>query len=588
MRLSIWFFLLFLVVGCSSQTEVENGGGQPFYSEKHLDFAKWNRTDGCCTSYGKKYAIASGGTHSSNAGQEVFKQGGNIVDAAVAVAFALAVERPHSAGIGGGGFMTLHLNQEKPVDVFIDFRETAPEKASRDMYLDKEGKVIKGLSVKGPLSIATPGFVVGLYDIHKKWGKLPWKKVLQPAYNLALKGFPIYPSLAKHIEEEKEDLLKEEYLKKLLFNKEGNPLKVGDPFLQTELAETIDRIAKNGKQEFISGKTAKTIAKFVADRKGILSLKDLARYSPKFREPIRGKFNGVEFLSAPPPSAGGVLIAEMLNILSGYSLDEVSRVPVRYFHLLAEVMRRAYADRSQVIGDPDFFKSPFLELTTMPYADKARDSINIKRASPSSEIKSGEFLTPEKQHTTHLSIIDDKGNAVASTITINDTFGAALVAPGTGVFLNDEMDDFSAKLGEQNIYGLTSGESNAIQPLKRPVSSMSPTIFLKNGVPVLAVGAAGGSRIISSVIQVSLNYLAVMPGDLRKSMFAPRMHHQWVPDKLSLEAGLYDALAAPLKERGHDVTLPPWSAIVQAVSRNSDQSTAAVFDPRDEGGAVAE
>lgn len=580
-------FTVWFPIGCQSQTDVAEKAGEAFYSEQHLDFKKWNRTDACCAAYGKRIAIASGGTHSSKAGHAIFKMGGNIVDAAVAVAFALAVERPHSAGIGGGGFMTLYL-KDKEVSTFVDFRETAPSQATKQMYLDKDGKVISSLSVKGPLSIATPGFVVGLYDIHKKWGKLSWKKALEPARLLALKGFPLYPSLSAHIEEEKADLLKEAELKKILFDEKGEPLKVGALFVQQDLAKTIGRIQQNGKEEFISGQTAKAISHFIQERKGIVTLKDMARYRPKFRDPIRGTYKEFEFLSAPPPSAGGVLIAEMLNILSGYSLEEVSKTPSRYFHLLTEVMKRAYADRSEIIGDPDFFKSPFLELTKMPYADKVRETVSLKSATPSSEIKSGEFLGKEKQHTTHLSIIDDRGNAIASTMTINDTFGAALVAPGTGIFLNDEMDDFSAKTGEQNIYGLVSGESNAIAPLKRPVSSMSPTIFLKEGKPVLAVGAAGGSRIISSVLQVSLNYLSVFPGDLRKALFAPRVHHQWVPDKLSLEKGLFQSLGPVLKQKGHDVTEPPWSAIVQAVSCKGNADVAAVFDPRDEGGAEAE
>lgn len=579
---------LVILFGCQSQTEREDDLRSPFYSEQHLDFKSWNRTSSCCAAYGKKIAIASGGTYSSRAGKEIFEQGGNIVDAAVAMAFALAVERPHSAGIGGGGFMTLHLNRKNVVDTFVDFRETAPAKASRGMYLDQTGKVIPDLSVKGPLSIATPGFVSGLFTIHRKWGKLSWKKVLHPAYLLALKGFPVYPSLAGHIENHKTELFQEEPVRKILFDAKGEPLKTGASFIQTDLAQTIQRISRNGRAELTSGKTAQAIAKFIQERKGLITLKDMATYTPKLRAPIRGQFKGVEFLSAPPPSAGGVMLAEMLNLLSAYELEEISKVPPRYYHLLAEVMKRAYADRAQVIGDPDFFQSPFLELTKQEYADKIREGINLKKATPPSEVKSGALFEKKKQHTTHLSILDGEGNAIASTLTINDTFGSGLMAPGTGIFLNDEMDDFSAKPGEQNIYGLTSGEANAIHPLKRPVSSMTPTIFLKEGQPILAVGAAGGSRIITGVLQVSLNYLSVFHGDLRKSIFAPRVHHQWLPDQLSLEKGLFEEWGPALEKRGHAVTLPGWPVIVQAVSRNSQGDTAAVFDPRDEGGAEAE
>ena len=421
----------------------------------------------------------------------------------------------------------------------------------------------------------------------KKWGKLPWKKVLQPAYLLAKEGFPVYPSLARHIEEGKELLAKEPYTKELLF-RNGLPLKVGELFTQADLAKTIDHISKKGKEGFSKGEIAKKIIAIVKERGGILTEKDLTSYQEKYRTPIRGKFKEFEYTSSPPPSAGGVLLGEMLNVLSGYDIAEIAKAPKEYYHLLTEVMKRSYADRSELIGDPDFFKSPYAELLTADYASHVREKINLEKATPSSEIKSGQFLKRESQHTTHLSIIDDEGNAVASTLTINNTFGAGFAAPGTGVFLNDEMDDFSAKPGVQNIYGLTSGESNAIKAGKRPVSSMTPTLFFKNGKPILAVGAAGGSRIISSVAQISLNYLVVTPGDLKRAMFSPRMHHQWVPDKLNLEEGLFEELESSLKEKGHDVIKAPWQAIADAVSREKNGETTAVFDPRDEGGAEAD
>lgn len=577
---------ILVLLGCHSWSTTDStASSRPEYSEKHLNFEKWGRSSDCCTASGAKAAVASGGTFSSKAGLEILKAGGNVVDAAIATAFVLAVERPHSAGLGGGGFMTLYLKDKNPHAHFIDFRETAPAKANRDMYLDKNGEVIPDLSVVGPLSVATPGFVTGLYEIHKKWGKLSWEKLVKPSIDLANHGFKIYPSLAAHIIEKKDCLLKDADSTKLLF-RSGSPLKTGDLLVQNDLAKTLERIAKNGANEFRTGKTAKAITQYMEKSRGILSQTDLRNYQVKYREPILGKFKEFVFVSAPPPSAGGVLILQMLKVLEGFPIEELSQKTPEYTHLLSEVLKRAYADRSQFVGDPDFTKLDYSKLTSEKYIEAIRNKISFSRATPSSEIKGGQLMD-DKTHTTHLSVIDTGGNAVASTLTINDSFGACVIAPGTGIFLNDEMDDFSAKPGASNIYGLTGDKANEIQPLKRPASSMSPSILVANGQPVLVVGGAGGSRITTSVFQVILNDLFVYRGDLKKSVFGPRLHQQWVPEFLDLEESYSDNTKQYLESLGEKVRTAPWSAITQAVHLDKDGQVKAVFDPRDEGGAQA-
>ena len=555
------------------------------YSEKHIEFEKWGRTPDCCSAVGVKAAVASGGTHASKAGLDVLKSGGNIFDAAIATAFVLAVERPHSAGLGGGGFMTAYLSKEKPEAHFVDFRETAPQKAHRDMYLDEKGEVIPDSSVIGPLSVATPGFVSGLFAIHKKWGKTSWRRLVAPAVELALRGFQVYPSLENHIIEKRSCLLKDPEASKLFFPN-GKPLKTGQILVQKDLANTLRRIAQNGNQEFKTGKTAQLITRYMKEHRGILSENDLKNYKVKFRNPILGSFKNFQVVSSPPPSAGGVLILQGMKILERFPIEELSKKTPQYLHLISEILKRGYANRSKFVGDPDFFKMDYSHLISDNYIDVLSKTISLDKSTPSSQIEGTEFFN-DKTHTTHLSAIDTEGNAVASTLTINDSFGACVIAPGTGVFLNDEMDDFSAKPGAINIYGLTGERANEIAPLKRPASSMTPTILLQEGRPFLVVGAAGGSRITTSVFQVILNALFVFPGDLKKSVFAPRVHQQWKPDFLDLERGHSESLKLSLETLGERVRTAPWSAITQAVQLESDGKVTAVFDPRDEGGAEA-
>lgn len=591
----LWVGLFFFLVSCQSTAPRDTiaNTGAPFYSEKHLELARWGLGADCCRASGKNVAVAAGGPNSAAAGERIAAAGGNVVDVAVATAFALSVETPHWCGLGGGGFLTLILRsgiagKESLKSSFVDFRETAPRRATRDMYLDAGGNVVPGLSTDGALSVATPGFVRGMHDVHKKWGRLSWKKVLEPAIELAEKGFPIGISLADSIAKNRGRLEKQPYAKSLVFKKDGTAYGVGDKLVQKDLGKTLRLVAAKGPDGFYSGGIAKAIAKLMREQKGILDGEDLATYQSKEREPVKFAWKEFQLVGAPPPSAGGVLIAQMLGVLANVDLQTTAGDWTKYTHLLSQVMKRAYADRSKFIGDPDFVRREFLSLIAPEYLTLVRQRLVLDRNQPSAEIAPGEPDKRETHSTTHLSVLDAEGNGVSSTVTINGGFGSALAVPGWGFFLNNEMDDFSAKPGVANLYGLTSDETNAVGPGKRPVSSMSPTLVMKDGKTVLAVGGGGGSRIISSTFQVLLNALVVFPGDLRRAVFAPRMHHQWMPDTLDLEIGSPPTGIAKLEAMGHDVRVPPpWFAWEYAVARDDSGTLWAVYDARNEGGVAA-
>ncbi len=579
-----WSLLcLVLVIGCSSVPNAPEEG--PAYSEAHLDFGAYQRTNACCAAQGQKIGISSGGERATAIGMEVASKGGNAIDVAVATAFGLAVERPQSAGLGGGGFLLVKLASPE-VTAFLDFRETAPHGAKRDMYLGPDGKVVAGASQDGPLAVAVPGFVAGLFEAHQKWGKLPWKDCLMPAAKFARDGFPLYASLTKAIKEREAEFKAASYTRRIFF-RNNKLLGLGDKLVQKDLGDTIEAIAVRGKAEFYTGATAERIANAMKQYGGILTAQDLAHYEVRYRQPIAWQWKGYTFLGAPPPSAGGVLEAQMMKVLDGFDLTKLSQTPGAYVHLLSEVMKRGYADRSLHIGDPDFYKVPQDRLMSDDYTKQIRRRLDLGRNTPSKDI-APEAIATEDHGTTHLSVLDSAGNAVSSTITINGSFGAGIIVPRTGIVLNNEMDDFSIKPGEQNLYGLTGGEANSIAAGKRPVSSMSPTIVLEKGTPILSIGGAGGSRILSGVFQVTLNYLAVYPGDLKKALFAPRMHQQWVPDQLDLELGYSEKTIVWLKERKHDLKMPAWNPRIDAVGKNPNGTLTAVFDPRDAGGALAQ
>lgn len=574
--------LLILVVACASAPVGAPKEG-PAYSLNHLDFKKWNRTQDCCVAEGKKIAISSGGTHASKIGLEIHEKGGNAVDVAVATAFALAVERPHSAGLGGGGFMTISLREPK-VQMFVDFRETAPARAKKNMYV-YEGRAMPAFSRNGGLAVATPGFVKGLHEVHEKWGKLPWKDLIAPSVELARKGFEVYPSLSEAMERRRKVLVADPYARRV-FLRRWRPMEVGMVLRQIHLSHTLELIAKEGPKAFYDGWISQKIVDAIRPSGGILTRTDLRKYEVKYRKPIRWKWQGYEFLSAPPPSAGGVMMAQMMRVLDSYNLDAQKSRPGGYVHLVSEVMKHAYADRSLHVGDPDFVKVPTQWMMSAERAAEIRKKVNLKKATPAKEISPGTPMEKDLPGTTHLSILDSDGNGISATLTINGPFGSGVVVPRTGIVLNNEMDDFSIKPGTKNLYGLTGGEANAVAPGKRPVSSMSPTLVLEGNTPILAVGAAGGSRIISGVFQTMLNYLVVFPDDLKQSVFAPRLHHQWVPDKLEVEPGFSEVTVGFLKGLGHEMGPPPYPTKVSAVARDGNTLTA-VFEPRDEGGVSA-
>lgn len=572
MRIFFLFLSLLTLLSCSSS---------PY---PHIDFATWDRTPECCQAIGKKLAIASGGTFSSKAGIEIQELGGNIVDVAVASAFTLAVERPHSLGLGGGGFFLLSLVGKKPEPIFVDFRETAPQRANKDMYLDPSGRSRPDLSRFGILSVATPGFVPGLYFIHQRWGKLPWDSVLKPAIRLARQGFGIYPSLEKAIREEQAFLAKQSYVRNIFF-REDQPLKKGDILVQSDLADTLERISLNPQREFTSGLTATRIADYMKSNGGLITISDLVSYRPRIRKPLKFAWNNKELLLPPPPSAGGILTIEMLQMLAIDRHEPIKTT--QQLHLLAEIMKRAYADRAEVIGDPDFNHTNLNPLLEKSYALTRRKSIDLNKASSSEEVKSVDPSKLRDRHTTHLSVLDESGNGVSMTLTINDHFGSRIAVPGTGFFLNDEMDDFSIQPGVPNQFGLTGSKANSIEPLKRPASSMTPTLVLENNKAILAVGAAGGSRITSHVFQVLTTVLDKPQLGLKSALFQPRIHHQWTPNEISVERGFDSKLTAALKSLGHTVRESEMTALVQAVFKDSSGNLEAVFDPRDEGGAQA-
>lgn len=530
---------------------------------------------------GRSAMIASAGEQATRAGLDVFKKGGNAIDAAIAVSFAISVIRPQSTGIGGGGFMLVYSKEHAKTFVF-DFRERAPRAAHRDMYV-KNGKVVDKLSVDGPLSAAVPGLVAGLIEVHTRFGTLPLKTLIAPAITLARDGFVIYQDLADALEARKEVIEKNQAMKNIFF-KEGRPLKTGETLVQTDLAKTLTAIAEKGRAGFYSGRVARAIVEDQKKLGGLITLKDLSQYTVKIRSPVKGSYRGHKIISMPPPSSGGTHVIQMLNILEGYDLTTLGFKTPQTIHVLNEAMRQAYADRAHYLGDPDFVDIPIEQLTSKSYAKKIRSLIHPHHARPSNVTNHGFFKPLESPSTTHMSIVGPKGNVVASTQTINYTFGSCVVTAGTGVILNDEMDDFSALPGVPNAYGLVGGEANAIAPGKTPLSSMSPTIVFKNDKPFLVVGSPGGSKIITGVLQTLLNVI-----DFKLPLFEAiahgRIHHQWLPDKLFLEKNALPITTQNhLQTMGHNVTYSDSTfGDIQAIHIQDDGTLIGVSDPRNEG-----
>jgi len=489
-------------------------------------------------------AIASAHPLATDAGHEILGAGGNAFDAAVAVAATLAVVEPFSSGLGGGGFWLLHRSEDAR-DIVLDARETAPLAAHRDMYLDEAGNVVPHLSVDGPLSAAIPGTPAALVHLARRYGKLPLTRSLAPAVHYAREGFPVTRAY-RHLAHFRLDLLRSYPASARIFLKDDNVPPLGYLIRQPKLAETLRHVAERGMDGFYNGPVAEGLVQGVRAAGGIWTLDDLQRYRVIEREPVRGKYRGVRIITVPPPSSGGIALITMLNILSGFDLGRADSALRK--HLIIEAMRRAFRDRTEYLGDPDFVDVPVKRLLNRFYAAGLRASIRQDRATPS-DLLPGVASQDGARHTSHFSIIDQHGNRVATTLTINYPFGSGFVAPGTGVLLNDEMDDFSAKPGVPNVYGLVGARANAIAPGKRPLSSMTPT-FLESETRVALLGTPGGSRIITMVL---LGVLDFVQGHAPASWVAlPRFHHQFLPDAVQYETDAIDEDdAAQLKAMGH-------------------------------------
>ena len=561
----------------------------------------------------------------TDVGLQILKQGGNAVDAAVATTFAISVVEPFSAGIGGGGFLLHHQEQSGAIEA-LDFRERAPAKATETLYQDEQGNVKPGLSVNGHLAVAVPGTVAGLAEVHRRHGVLPWADLVQPAITLAEQGFPVSQRFAQRLERRKTVLLQNEAARDI-FSRDGATLQVGDPFVQADLAQTLRAIARNP-DSFYRGKIARAIARDMKKHNGLITRADLQQYQPTWRTPLCGEFQVWEVCSMPPPSSGGLHLLQLLNFWQ-LQLWEQPRFDPDTLHLMAETMKIAYADRAVYLGDPDVVSVPVNSLTALEYARRRVQGLDLDQARSSDQVFAADRALLqrirsilESLDTSHLTVVDRDRNAVSLTFTVNLSFGAGVVAKGTGIVLNNEMDDFSSAPGQPNAFGLVGSQANAIAPGKVPLSSMTPTIvrelpqvFSLNALSAppsqtlssnsrppnsrppnsrppnsrkfrLAVGAPGGSTIITTVYQILLNTL-VYDMDAAEAVAAPRIHHQWLPDQLRVERDrLPPETLKVLQERGHPVTVrSPWGN-ANLIQRLPDGQLEGAADPRGEGTAA--
>ena len=523
----------------------------------------------------------------SEAGLSVLQQGGNAVDAAAAAALAISVVEPFSAGIGGGGFLLLRRAETGTVQA-LDFRERAPKRATRDMYLDKQGKVRARASLDGHLAAGIPGTVAGLYTVHREYGKLPWAAVVAPAIALAENGFPVSSRFTKAVDR-RWDAIEQNQAARQVFTRGGTLYQPGELLVQRDLGRTLRKIAQNP-QTFYTGDIARAIASDMAKNGGIITLEDLKNYTPIWRNPVCGNFRAYQICAMSPPSSGGVHLLQILNILADTDLKKLDPKSPDTLHLLAESMRIAYADRAEYLGDPDFVSVPVKALTSKNYAKLRRSQIQMSKAKPSIEVKAVDAKTLnrfayESPETTHLTVVDKERNVVSLTFTVNGGFGAGAVAAGTGILLNNEMDDFAAAPGVPNLFGLVGGEANSIAPGKTPLSSMTPVIVTENGKFRLAAGAPGGSTIITTVLQIVLNVL-VYDMNVGDAVSAPRAHHQWLPDRLMVEKGGFDAATlSELRRRGHVIRESEGWGNANAIVLTSDGWLEGAADRRGEGEA---
>ncbi|EAW43093.1 gamma-glutamyltransferase [Nodularia spumigena CS-584] len=553
----------------------------------------------------QKGMVVSAHPLASDAGIKMLRQGGNAVDAAVATTFAISVVEPFSAGIGGGGFLLMHSGKTGEIKA-LDFRERAPLKATKDMYLDADGKVRPNASVTGYLAVATPGTVAGMYEVHRLYGKLPWAEVVKPAIALAQDGFILRRVLSPRYltvnNTRLQTMLNNPGMREI-FTRNGEFYQPGERLVQRDLARTLTDIARSP-HSFYTGNIAWAIASDMAKNGGLITLEDLKAYKPIWRTPVCGNFRQAKICSMPPPSSGGVHLLQMLNMIGETDLRALGWHHPDAVHLMAEAMKIAYADRSEFLGDPDFIKVPVEQLISPDYAKKRRLEIDMSTAKPASQIKPVDlrsFPTPhsllptpilpkESTETSHLTVVDEEHNAVSLTFTINLGFGAGIATPGTGIVLNNEMDDFAAAPGVPNAFGLVGNEANAlaqlangIAPRKTPLSSMTPTIITENGRLRMAVGTPGGSTIITQVLQIILNVLEYQM-DVGAAVSVPRIHHQWLPDQLRVERWGLDTLTLQeLRRRGHKINESNSWGNANAIAVTAEGDLEAAADPRGQG-----
>ncbi|KAB7785938.1 gamma-glutamyltransferase [Methylorubrum populi] len=529
--------------------------------------------------------VSSQDALATRVGVEILRKGGNAVDAAVAVGFALAVTLPRAGNLGGGGFMMVHRAAagERAADtIAIDYRETAPAAATADMFLNPQGEPDRAASTRTGKAVGVPGTVRGLAEAHRRYGsgKLSLAELIAPAEKLARDGIPVESGLADSLPRAS-GLLGQWPSSRAVFFEGDHVLPRGATLIQRDLADTLRTIAERGPDAFYEGPIAERIAAAVQGAGGIMTTADLTAYRPEIRTPVRGTYRGYEIVSMPPPSSGGVHLIEILNILEGYDLAGMGAGSAQALHTLAEAMKPAYADRATWLGDPARTRVPVAGLTAKPYAAALREKIDPERAKTAAEVSAGNPLPYESDQTTHFSVVDAEGNAVSNTYTLNFSYGIGLVAEGTGVLLNNEMDDFSAKTGARNAYGLVGGEANAVAPGARPLSSMTPTFVFRDGKLLLVTGSPGGSRIITTTLQVIVNVLDFRM-NLAQAVAAPRIHHQWQPDVLMAEEGISPDTLALLRAKGHNVKVGATSGSANSVMAE-DGLLAGASDPRQRG-----
>ncbi len=538
-KIYLWFFTatFIFVIG------VEFGFGQSVIYDTKSIFHPVVASNGMVSSQEKL---------ATQAGLEVLKEGGNAIDAAVTVGFALAVTLPRAGNIGGGGFMIIHL-AENNENIALDYREKAPLKVTREIFIDETGEVDTNKSRFSHLAVGVPGTVAGLTFALEKYGSISLERALKPAIQLAEKGFPVTEDFYESLEFARKSL-QQHPASQTIFLPNNNPPEVGRNFRQPDLAQSLKLIAQQGKKAFYEGEIAAHIVKEMEANGGLISLDDLVKYQPKIRKPIEGEYQNYKIYSMPPPSSGGVHLIQMLNVLNGFNLKKLGQNTGNTIHLMTETMKLAYADRSKYLGDPDFVTVPIGSLISKKYADFLRKKIKLKQATSSDKISPNNPLKfEESQETTHYSVVDKNGNAVANTYTLNFSYGTGITVPNTGILLNNEMDDFATKPGVGNAYGLTGGEFNAIAPQKRMLSSMTPTIIMKDDQVFLVTGSPGGSRIITTVLQIVINVIDFNM-NIAEATVSPRFHHQWLPDKLFLEKGINQDTRQLLQEKGHNLT----------------------------------